>query len=848
MQFESWHGFVIFAGVAVAAFLLGRRWSSFSFFRMATLAFVCLAIANPYYETTHETSNATVLVDISESMDEAIAERLLKSIRRFSDAGVHVDYIPFARESGRTPVSDAMFKSLKNAWFKLDVGQTDLEKALRAVMTQPAGSVLLVSDGFETTGNARKSLDALKERGFHLFPLVDETPITTRGFTVSNLYAPLIAPTQKSVDIRVSLANATATIQPGTLEITHDGKVVLARPVTVKPGEEFLAIAESDPSKEGIREITATLRPNDPKLAPSSRTIYLSGQGREKVLLINGAEEDGRFLGQVLKDQSYQLKVVQAGDRNVPLPDFSDYSAVIWNNVAKNQLPGDAITKLDRYVKGGGGFVMLGGNRSFGLGGYLDTPMEQILPVQILPPQTIKKRLNVAVALVLDKSRSMGFGDRIEFAKEGAREVIRNLKDDDYVTVIGFDSAPFVVVKLGQVGTIREDAIERVGRLFPNNKTNLLPALDEARRALMRANAGRKHMIVLTDGRIPDSGPYYIELVKQLRLLGITVSTVLVGGEADDGLLSNMAQQGGGAFYQTADPRSLPRIFLSDIKVSTGEQSMKEAQEYLVRNGPEPVSTTIRTFPPLRGYVETKAKEKANLELVAYAEEKAEPLLASWSYGQGKSVAFTSDANGRWSNYWINWSKFQNFWTEILDSVRPRNHEQESIPFDLRSYYEHGVLNFDLSVFNEKVGGAVTAQVILPNGTVREVSFHSVAPGRYQSSVSDVLPGKYEFKARVGSRSLTPVAMYLSGELFGEQKGQGFNRSFLELLASETGGKVNPDIADIKDQIYIEREKHDLGHWFLVLALLTLCCDVILREIGGWRRVFQRRKGALARA
>ena len=62
-------------------------------------------------------------------------------------------------------------------------------------------------------------------------------------------------------------------------------------------------------------------------------------------------------------------------------------------------------------------------------------------------------------------------------------------------------------------------------------------------------------------------------------------------------------------------------------------------------------STDIDAFPPLRGYVETKPRERANLELVVMTEGKAHPLLASWHYGKGRSLAFTSDANGRWSSY-----------------------------------------------------------------------------------------------------------------------------------------------------------------------------------------------------
>lgn len=797
-----------------------------------TFGVLVATAAGPFLEVHHESSTATLLLDISESMDEATANDILDSVKRYQATGSDLEIVPFARETAPLSVfSHGGFRALRNAWFKLDVGGTNLERALQTVLSRQPASILVASDGFETAGDATAALSSLKARGFRLFPLIPEQRGTARGFTISHLHTPLLAPTQQSVDIRVSLRNELSTAQRGMLTVSHDGKKVLERRVTVAPGQELLEIAPSDPSKEGIKEITATLTPDNRDIAPSSATAYLSGKTREKVLLLNGAGEDGRFLEEVLKGQSYQLTAVVVGDQPRDLPALTDFSTVILNNVARSQLRQGFPAEAERFVKGGGGLLMVGGNRSFGLGGYLDTPIADILPVEILPPQTLKKRLNVAVALVLDKSRSMAFGDRIEYAKEAARETIRNLKNDDYLTVVGFDSAPFVVVKLGQLAEIRADALERVERLFPANKTNLLPAIDEARRALTRANAGRKHMIILTDGRIPDEGPYYAEIVRQMRLLGITVSTVLVGGETDTGMLNQMAELGGGAYYQVADPRSLPRIFISDIKVSTGERSLKEAEEFLVRATSGLTSTALSSFPPLRGYVQTKPRERAALELVTMVDDKAEPLLASWKVGNGKVAAFTSDVSGRWSNYWVAWSKFQSFWSDVLRSIRPLNDATEDVRFDLRTFYAHGFLHLDLSVFNENTSGAATATLTLPDGGRRDVELSPESRGRFKGQIGDVLPGKYEFHARIGERRLSPVGFYLSGELFGEQKGRGFNIPLLATLASATGGEINPDPAALRNQTYTQTRKRELGTFGLLLAAVLLGATIIWREV-----------------
>lgn len=810
---------------------------------------ILAALATPFYEHTRTTSNAFLLLDISDSMDEETTQALLTQARGVRRNAGALEVIPFATDTAATATPDATtFRNAKNRGFGLDVGGTNLERALHQTLAREPASVLLVSDGFETAGNALSLVGALASRGFRVYPFAPSNDTRPTEFRISNLHAPLVAPTLRSVDIRTSIENGTTRPQTGTLTVTHDGKTVLERSVSVQPGEELLFVAPSDPSKEGIKEIVATLVPTDQAAASSSRTIYLSGRTREKVLLLSGSAEDARFFPPILAEQSIQVTSLTVNEQLEALPPLSDFTSVIFNNIGRTQLPGGAVEAVSQFVENGGGFLMIGGNRSFGLGGYIRTPIEQLLPVELVPPQTVKKRLDVAVALVLDKSRSMAFGDRIEFAKEAARETIRNLKEDDYITVIGFDSAPFVVVKLGRLRDMRAEAIERVGRLFPANKTNMLPAIDEARRALTRVEAGRKHMIILTDGRIPDEGPYYAEIVRQMRLLGITVSTVLVGGEADTGMLTQMAELGGGAYYQVADPRSLPRIFLSDIKVSTGERSLKEATEFTVRSAPTKQSTRLTAFPPIRGYVETRPKTGATLELVALSEEKAEPLFATGRFGRGKTAAFTSDMSGRWSNYWLEWGKIRAFWGDVLESIRPGSGQGADIPFDLRHYYEHGLLHLDLSVFSEEASRGARASVILPDGTSRAVEFSSPSRGRFTATLGDVTAGRYELQARVGDRPLTPVAFYLSGELFGEKKGRGFNVPLLGALAAGTGGTLNPDPANIAEQTYEHLERQELGPLCLLLAALLLTAAILWREVidRGGRRALPRRRTAPA--
>ncbi|NMC63525.1 MAG: VWA domain-containing protein [SAR324 cluster bacterium] len=535
----------------------------------------------------------------------------------------------------------------------------------------------------------------------------------------------------------------------------------------------------------------------------------------------------------VLSDEAYQLKSTFEPESSL-FEDLNSYAAVIFNNISKTQIPPDSLSKISSYVRRGGAFVMVGGERSFGLGEYRDSPIEEILPVRLLPPQSKQKRLTIAVELVIDKSKSMVEDQRLEFVKDAAREVIRNLKDDDLVGITAFDTMPFIAVPLGAVGQIKQMAMDRISILFPTGKTNLLPAMAQARQALENAQSGRKHMIILTDGDLPDSGPHYTELVRQMRFSGITVSTVLIGTEFDR-TLRQMADVGGGAFYNTRDPQALPKIFLRDIKVRSGEETMKEQQEFEVRKGPGSLeSTSLRSFPSLYGFVQTQIKENANLELVirSSTDSQTYPLLSSWNVDKGKVIAFTSDANGRWSREWIGWPNFRKFWDDLLSSARPSLKEHtESIKFDLRYYLEGASLVLDLTFISPMQGKKLNSELILPDTSKRNLEFQNIAKNRFRSELRDPLPGKYEFTGNIGDKKLTPIAFNLSGELFGEKKERRFNIPLLEELASINGAKTNPEYSEILAKQSEKIEKLDLSTHLILLAFLLLMLEIASREL-----------------
>src|SRR5204863_5315559 len=126
---------------------------------------------------------------------------------------------------------------------------------------------------------------------------------------------------------------------------------------------------------------------------------------------------------------------------------------------AADDLGEDGMAALAAFVRdGGGSLVMIGGERSFGPGGYLATPIEEVLPVSM---EVKERRYFPTVALVtaIDKSGSMagiGPAQKIEVAKSGAEAAIEVLEERDEAGVVAFDDTAQWVSRLRSLSAKKE--------------------------------------------------------------------------------------------------------------------------------------------------------------------------------------------------------------------------------------------------------------------------------------------------------------------------------------------------------------------------------------------------------
>lgn len=799
--------------------------------RLLAAAIVVAAWVDPVRVIAAPTPPPLVLVDASASVLAPARQRDLAEIEKTVSASAPA--IVFAAGRTRSTLS-----ALDGAVRSADASATDIEAALyEAAGDAFAGGrpVFLLTDGWENRGDTRRVLDLVKERAVRIYPIAASQQLGD-DVEVSSLSIPAETPAGKAVRAEVLLRNDNLSPVSGRLTIRRGGSELVRENVKLPPGESIVARPLLI-TGNGLVELAAEFQP----AAPATDTerdnnlakAWVAVGGGQKILIVGHDPRDNQSLVQTLSQRGFRVTSVARGDGEA-LPDPTGFAAVVLNDVPAADLPGGTPERLREYVRSGGGLAMIGGPRSFGLGGYRGSPIEEALPVRMKERRRDEPRN--AVALVIDKSGSMREEQRIAFAREAARQLVEHLKERDRLAVIGFDREAFVIVPLAEVGEIRDDFERRIDRLKPSGGTRLYPALEEARRQLLGEQAKRRHIIVLSDGLNEDAETaagrrQYYDLALALAEQGVTISTVALGREADADFLERLASFGRGAFHATIDASSLPEIVLGEFEEHGREKTLSEREYRPLPSRESPLVGRLARaearWPSVLGLVETELKAQARRD-VGVSESDA-PLIASWEYGRGRAAAITTDADGRWSDRWLRWKEWSRLWSDVASWLAPEARGQQS---RFAVAYREGALEIDYSRFDQDPAGAVSARISTPEARSEEIPLQRIALGHYRGRLITAAPGDYRIEIDSAQGVVTQPALgyTIAKSLTGERPRREPNWPLLEEIARRTGGEVDPVLADVEPALAPEATR-PLAPWLIPAAMLLFLLELVVRRL-----------------
>ncbi|MEN0066381.1 MAG: glutamine amidotransferase [Myxococcota bacterium] len=383
------------------------------------LAGLVFAIARPVWieeEGRQEPGRVAVLVDSSRSMAvmengaprSAAVDGILRHIERQAPDDA-VDFYHFGDDLVVGPTQT------------FDLPGTDLEGALEALSERVAGEqlagVVVVTDGLDR-GLLRQRFRREDKPAPPVVPgplTVFETGEVTEvvDLAVRSVDTGGFAFIRAPFQIEASLQGIGFEGRTIPVSLTRDGALITETSVTFdKSGEgkvTFEVVAEA--AGRFAYAVTAPVYEGDAVPANNTMPVVVRVvRDRIRVLQVAGAPSwDVKFLRRFLKgDPSVQLvsffilrtqrdPVSQYREHELSLIQFPyerlfdedlwTFDVVVFQNFDYGPYFSGRSTRLlgnlERYVKDGGALVMLGGDRSFGLGGYGDTPLADILPVEI---------------------------------------------------------------------------------------------------------------------------------------------------------------------------------------------------------------------------------------------------------------------------------------------------------------------------------------------------------------------------------------------------------------------------------------------------------------------------------
>lgn len=736
---------------------------------------------------------------------------------------------------------------------------TDIEQALRSAKSELMSTakdsgkrIVLISDGNETTGRALAEVPELAADH-----IVLDTMTLPVGLAKEALIEKLVMPARVKIGepfpIRVVVSSLTA--QTATVSLAKDGKPAAAgKRVELRPGKNVV-VFDQNIDKAGAARYTATLDAPEDTIAENNKGEGLVLiEGKPTVLYVADSPALTGFLQNALKSEN--INVLYSSPEAMPTSaaDLQRFDSIVVSNVRASDLTLAQMTALQVSCRDFGiGFGMVGGENSFGAGGWRGTPIEETLPVTM--DVKIQHRIpSVAVALVIE---DLEIPTTVNMSIEAAKATMDLLEPVDQVGVLdcngiggfgfgGGQEAPSGTWRIPMQHVEDREALKSAMQKLQDmgDPPSYEPFLLEAARVLNNTDAKVKHIIFLGDGdAVYEQNQGAIAAnIQKIHNMGITLSTITTGanGQDDEKFMATMAYVGGGQAYVADRPQDLPRLLLKDQMTISQPPIIEEPFRASPVEGEEVFKgIDWNSAPPLLGYNVSNLKATAELSLLSH---RKDPIFAGWRYGLGRSFAFLSDDRAKWAAQWMGWSGYSKFWAQAvrwtLRPFAPSDYSTQVVmdggrghiiidAIDPQGHYVNK-LQFNARIATPNTGG-------LKGSAAEEQPIRQTGPGHYEGWFDAPHIGTYLVnvvqKATAGSPEKSTV-VGLSTAYSPEYRSTQSNRYLMTQLAQSGSGRTDPPAAAVfggeRPGIY---SPSDMIPLLLFLAMLLLPFDIAVRRL-----------------
>lgn len=290
---------------------------------------------------------------------------------------------------------------------------TNLTRTLDQIAAElgnaPVSGIVLITDGGD---NRSPNLDAtarqLRARGLRIYPVGIGSASFARDTEVVRVSSPRKVLKDSLIEADVTVRSKGYAGRTTHLLVKEGGKIVHSQEITLGSDDEVKTYKVNFSSGgAGPKAFTLRVDPFPDEVVPENndqlavvrvedeqpQVLYAEGEPRWAYKFLRRAFETdkglrlvtylrqatGKFMRQGVESES-----VLAKGFPVDKAELFRYKAIIIGSVEASFFSFDQLRMISDFVsQRGGGLLMIGGKNSFGQGGYINTPLEDALPLSL---------------------------------------------------------------------------------------------------------------------------------------------------------------------------------------------------------------------------------------------------------------------------------------------------------------------------------------------------------------------------------------------------------------------------------------------------------------------------------
>ncbi len=181
--------------------------------------------------------------------------------------------------------------------------------------------------------------------------------------------------------------------------------------------------------------------------------------------------------------------------------------------------------------------------------------------------ELVEKRSPLELSIVLDRSGSM-HGKKLEYSKIAIEQIINNLRNDDTIHFVMYDSKAEVVFNKGDLSQ-KEILITKLKAIGPGGMTNLSDGILKGYSMFEKSTYENKRMFVFSDG-LANQGIINIadvsKIVNDIKENYVNTSSFGIGRDFDEDMMQAISEHGNGDYFFIEQADKIPDIVSEGIE------------------------------------------------------------------------------------------------------------------------------------------------------------------------------------------------------------------------------------------------------------------------------------------